>query len=123
MKLTRLLTNKLTSFWLLSLSAVAVIFLLTALISFAKLTSTFQQQKVTELEAMLVHHFDHNGTSSALDSWLPAILSAYKVNHLVLQDGSKTLYEYSSGEKSSGLVYYEKALNHHSGLSLSMKLP
>ncbi|MEC4725435.1 RNase E specificity factor CsrD [Shewanella sp. D64] len=123
MKLTRLLTNKLTSFWLFSLAAVAFIFLLTALISFAQLTSTFQQQKVTELEAMLVHHFDHDGTSVVLDSWLPPILSAYNVTHLVLKDGNKTLYEYSSGKASSGFVYYEKLLSPHKGLNLSMKLP
>lgn len=55
MKLTRLLTNKLTSFWLLSLAAVAFIFLLVALVSFTQLTYKFQQQKVTELESTLKH--------------------------------------------------------------------
>ena len=70
-----------------------------------------------------MHHFDHDGTSAVLDTWLPPILSAYKVTHLVLKDGEKTLYEYSSGKERSGFVYYEKSLNHHDGLSLSMKLP
>ncbi|NRD72468.1 RNase E specificity factor CsrD [Shewanella sp. VB17] len=120
MKLTRLLTNKLTSFWLLSLSAVALIFLLIALISFVQLTSKFQQEKVAEVEAMLVDHFDRDGTLDSLGSWLPAILSAYKVSHFVLKDESHILYQYDSNENYTSFVHYDKQL---SGFSLSMKLP
>ncbi|WP_394389678.1 RNase E specificity factor CsrD [Shewanella woodyi] len=123
MKLTRLLTNKLTSFWFLSLAAVALLFLLTAFISFVQLTSEFQQQKVTELESMLVHHFESDESPTPLDSWLPSVLSAYQVTSLVLRDGDNTLYEHHAKEDSAGFVYYESQLNHGSNLSLSMKLP
>lgn len=121
MKLTRLLMNKLASFWFLSLAAVAFIFLLIALISFIQLTSTFQQHKVTELEAVLAHHFEHDGRVATLNTWIPSVLSAYNVIDLVLKDKDNTLYEYHSGQESTGFVSYESLLG--DGLSLSMKLP
>ncbi|GIU19773.1 hypothetical protein TUM4644_08010 [Shewanella colwelliana] len=74
MKLTQILTKKLTGFWLLSLAAVAFIFLLTALVSFVQLTFKFQQQQVSELGRMLAkHQVEHQ--LQHLDIWLPQIFS------------------------------------------------
>lgn len=60
MKFTRMLTTKLTSFWLMSLAAIAFVFLLSAMMSFVQLTYKFQQQKVAELETMLVTNINTN---------------------------------------------------------------
>ncbi|MGZ0787756.1 hypothetical protein ACXM5X_33010, partial [Pseudomonas saponiphila] len=76
MKFTRMLTTKLTSFWLMSLAAIAFVFLLSAMMSFVQLNYKFQQQKVAELETMLVDQFQHQ-PDWELEAWLPPMLLAY----------------------------------------------
>ena len=93
MKLTKILTKKLTSFWLLSLAAVAFVFLLGAIMSFIQLTYTFQQQKVTELEIMLVEH-SKQLEQNQFSTWLPPLLSAYNAVDFSLSQGDKIVYEY-----------------------------
>lgn len=122
MKLTRLLTNKLTSFWLLSLAAVAFIFLLVALVSFTQLTYKFQQQKVTELESMLIHHYEHESNKS-LSTWLPSILTAYNTVSLTLSAEGKTLYQYGAGKSGAGMITYERLLIKPDKLTFVITLP
>lgn len=122
MKLTRLLTRKLTGFWLLSLAAVAFIFLLTALVSFAQLTYKFQQQKVSEIESMLVHHYEHDSDRD-LPSWLPSILTAYKASKFQLLENGQVVYEYQADDADKGHVTYESMLIEDRHLKLSMTLP
>jgi len=122
MKLTRLLTRKLTGFWLLSLAAVAFIFLLTALVSFAQLTYKFQQQKVSEIESMLVHHYEHDSDRD-LSSWLPSILAAYKASKFQLLENGQVVYEYQADAADKGHVTYESVLIKDRHLKLSMTLP
>ncbi|NRB22634.1 RNase E specificity factor CsrD [Shewanella sp.] len=122
MKLTRLLTNKLTSFWLLSLAAVAFIFLLVALVSFTQLTYKFQQQKVTELESMLIHHYEHEN-NKALSTWLPSILTAYNTVSLTLHAEGQILYQYGSDKLGAGMITYERQLLEAGNLNLVITLP
>ncbi|WP_076412179.1 RNase E specificity factor CsrD [Shewanella sp. UCD-KL12] len=122
MKLTRILTNKLTSFWLLSLAAVAFIFLLIAFVGFTQLTYKFQQQKVTELESMLVHHYELDDSQS-LATWLPSILTAYNTVSLKVSSKGGILYEYQADEPSTAGVAYERMLLKESGLMLEVTLP
>jgi len=122
MKLTQILTRKLTGFWLLSLAAVAFIFLVTALVSFAQLTYKFQQQKVSELESMLVHHYQSDGNRD-LSSWLPSILTAYKASKFQLLENGQPVYEYQTDDADKGHVTYESVLNKERQLKLSMTLP
>jgi len=80
MKFTRMLTTKLTSFWLMSLAAIAFVFLLSAMMSFVQLTYKFQQQKVSELESLLIEHY-HSQPDWELESWLPPIeRSAFRLS-------------------------------------------
>ncbi|MGI2170278.1 RNase E specificity factor CsrD [Shewanella sp. MF05960] len=123
MKLTKILTKKLTSFWLLSLAAVAFVFLLCAIMSFIQLTYTFQQQKVTELEIMLVEHSNRQDNSQ-LSTWLPPLLSAYNAVDFSLSQGDKLLYEYHHDNLSvakNSLTLYQNQLDN--GLRLSLTMP
>ena len=61
MKLTRMLTKKLTTFWLVSIASVAFVFIVTAAMSFIQQTSQFQQNKVAEFEKILVEHIEQHG--------------------------------------------------------------
>ncbi len=122
MKITRILTNKLTSFWLMSLAAVAFIFLLVALVSFTQLTYKFQQQKVTELESMLINHYEHDDIQS-LSTWLPSILTAYNTVSLKLSAEGKVLYEYQANAPTAGGIIYERLLHKDDRLTLVVSLP
>lgn len=122
MKLTRILTNKLTGFWLLSLAAVAFIFLLIAFLSFTQLTYKFQQQKVTELESMLVHHYQHD-SNQALSSWLPSILNAYNTINLKIISKDQVRYEYHSNAQATKGISYRRTLLKDDELVLLVTLP
>ncbi|GGP89004.1 RNase E specificity factor CsrD [Shewanella ulleungensis] len=123
MKITKILTKKITSFWLLSLAAVAFVFLLCAIMSFIQLTYTFQQQKVTELETMLVAHSKQQD-NSPLSTWLPPLLSAYNAVDFSLSQGDKLLYEYHHDNlriTKNSLTLYQNQLDN--GLRLSLTMP
>ncbi len=123
MQLTKILTKKLTSFWLLSLAAVAFVFLLCAVMSFIQLTYSFQQQKVAELETMLVAHHKLHGDSQ-LDTWLPPLLSAYNAVDFTLTHDKQVIYQLHQDNPilpESSLTLYQRQLEH--GLSLSLTLP
>lgn len=123
MKLTKILTKKLTSFWLLSLAAVAFVFLLGAIMSFIQLTYTFQQQKVTELEIMLVEH-SKQLEQNQFSTWLPPLLSAYNAVDFSLSQGDKIVYEYHHDNLNiakNSLTLYQNQLDN--GLQLSLTMP
>ena len=98
MKLTKILTKKLTSFWLLSLAAVAFVFLLCAVMGFTQLTYTFQQQKVAELETMLVADYQQHGNKQ-FSTWLPPLLTAYKAVDFSLSHNSQLIYQFQPADK------------------------
>ena len=124
MKLTKILTKKLTSFWLVSLAAVAFVFLLSALMSFVQLTYRFQQNKVAELESMIVTHYQQHGTDQ-LDTWLPAVLKAYHVVQFQLLLDQQALYSYQTDAHSSasGLTLYHHIIDPQSALTVKFELP
>ncbi|UJF21993.1 RNase E specificity factor CsrD [Shewanella sp. OMA3-2] len=125
MKLTQILTKKLTSFWLVSLAAVAFVFLLCALMSFIQLTYRFQQSKVTELESMIVAHYQQHGERQ-LDTWLPVVLKAYHAQRFHLNVADKVLFTYQTDVRSishSNLTLYQHVIDADSGLSMTLAVP
>ncbi|WP_350431981.1 RNase E specificity factor CsrD [Shewanella sp. H8] len=121
MKHTKILTKKMTSFWLLSLAAVAFVFLLCAVMGFTQLTYNFQQQKVAELETMLVEDYQQHG-SNQFSSWLPPLLTAYKAVDFSLSHKHQVVYQFHRDQidtTQSNLTVYQTQLNPG---QLSMKL-
>ncbi|WOT04804.1 RNase E specificity factor CsrD [Shewanella youngdeokensis] len=123
MILTRILTKKLTSFWLMSLVGVASICALTAMLSFVQLTYTFQQNKVHELEQMLQQQFSVAQTDHTwqLNDWLPPILQAFKAKSLVLKKDGQIVFQFGSLNHAAANVRYNSELEN--GLSMELVLP
>ncbi|WP_144212294.1 RNase E specificity factor CsrD [Shewanella donghaensis] len=122
MKLTKILTNKLVSFWLLSLTAVGFIFLLGSLVSFTQLTFKFQQQKVTQLESMLVEHYQSDSLWD-LHAWLPPMLIAYNANSFKLTRENQLLFEYHSPNPQGNPTLFKHSLGEKSDLIMELTLP
>ncbi len=122
MKLTRILTKKLTSFWLLSLTTVAFVFLLCAMMSFLQLTYKFQQQKVMELETMLTNQYQPS-SNWELESWLPPMLIAYNAASFKLWHYDKLLFEYKGNIGTENLVRYQSQLKNNPGIRMELELP
>ncbi|WP_153913841.1 RNase E specificity factor CsrD [Shewanella sp. TC10] len=122
MKITKILTKKLTSFWLLSLTAVGAIFLIGALVSFIQLTFRFQQQKVTQLESMLVEHYQSDSHWD-LHAWLPPILIAYNANSFKLTKGDEILFEYYSPAPQKNPTIYKHTIDSSADIGFELKLP
>lgn len=122
MKFTRMLTTKLTSFWLMSLAAIAFVFLLCAMMSFVQLTYKFQQQKVTELESMLVNHY-HAQSGWELDSWLPPLLLACNTVEFKLTLKTEVLFAYQGNVLTQNAMVYNHLLDPNSDLRMSLILP
>lgn len=122
MKLTRILTKKLTSFWLMSLAAVAFVFLLSAIMSFVQLTYKFQQQKVIELQTMLTSHY-HNNNAWALDAWLPPMLIAYNAVEFRLTQADEVLFEYQGNLDASQLSVYDIDVDSETQLHMYLTMP
>jgi RNase E specificity factor CsrD len=146
MKLTRILTKKLTSFWLMSLAGVAFVLLLCAFLSFIQLTYQFQQQKVTELQQLLDEHFRSQpvtaaplgeGTQSAmgkaaasgaepawaLDTWLPPLLIAYNAARFSLSLDGALLFEFEGNIGKQRLTHYDLMLGEATGMRMQLALP
>ncbi|GIU41059.1 RNase E specificity factor CsrD [Shewanella sairae] len=109
MKLTRMLTKKLTSFWLMSLVGVAFICFLTAMVSFVQLTYTFQQQKVTELES-LIEQQSSRPERWGYQEWLPPLLNSYRAHAFTLFKGEQLIFEYQPTQHQTGGVNYKSEL-------------
>ncbi|QYK01787.1 RNase E specificity factor CsrD [Shewanella psychrotolerans] len=122
MKITEILTKKLTAFWLLSLAAVAFIFLFIALVSFVQLTYKFQQHQMSEFELMLLQHQQQHQLKH-LDIWLPQILSAYKAQHFLLTRNGEVVYQYENSDDETSLVNYERVVSEPLALTFNISLP
>ncbi|WP_173496447.1 RNase E specificity factor CsrD [Shewanella sp. ISTPL2] len=121
MKFTRMLTTKLTSFWLMSLAAIAFVFLLSAMMSFVQLTYKFQQQKVAELETMLVDQFQHQ-PDWELEAWLPPMLLAYNAVNFRLTLKDEVLFAYEGNLSTQNAMVYDHVLEPTSGLHMQLTL-
>ncbi|MGI2184187.1 RNase E specificity factor CsrD [Shewanella oncorhynchi] len=121
MKFTRMLTTKLTSFWLMSLAAIAFVFLLSAMMSFVQLTYKFQQQKVAELETMLVDQFQHQ-PDWELEAWLPPMLLAYNAVNFRLTLKDEVLFAYEGNLSRQNAMVYDHVLEPTSGLRMQLTL-
>ncbi|MGI2206477.1 RNase E specificity factor CsrD [Shewanella oncorhynchi] len=121
MKFTRMLTTKLTSFWLMSLAAIAFVFLLSAMMSFVQLTYKFQQQKVAELETMLVDQFQHQ-PDWELEAWLPPMLLAYNAVNFRLTLKDEVLFAYEGNLSTQNAMVYDHMLEPTSGLRMQLTL-
>lgn len=122
MKFTRILTTKLTSFWLMSLAAIAFVFLLSAMMGFVQLTYKFQQQKVSELESMLVNHY-HTQPDWELESWLPPLLLAYNAVDFRLTLNDEVLFAYKGNVLAQNAMVYNHLLDPSAGLRMTLTLP
>lgn len=121
MKFTRMLTTKLTSFWLMSLAAIAFVFLLSAMMSFVQLTYKFQQQKVAELETMLVDQYQHQPDWD-LEAWLPPMLLAYNAVDFRLTLKDEVLFAYEGNLSTQNAMVYDHMLEPTSGLRMQLTL-
>lgn len=121
MKFTRMLTTKLTSFWLMSLAAVAFVFILSAVMSFVQLTYKFQQQKVVGLETMLVEHYQRQ-PDWELEAWLPPMLLAYNAVDFRLSLKDEVLFAYKGNLSTQNAVIYDHVLEPKSGLHMQLTL-
>ncbi|MCL1087494.1 RNase E specificity factor CsrD [Shewanella glacialipiscicola] len=122
MKFTRMLTTKLTSFWLMSLAAVAFVFILSAVMSFVQLTYKFQQQKVAGLETMLMEHYQRQ-PDWELEAWLPPMLLAYNAVDFRLSLKDEVLFAYKGNLSTQNAVIYDHVLEPKSGLHMKLTLP
>ncbi|MCL1142087.1 RNase E specificity factor CsrD [Shewanella gaetbuli] len=124
MKHIKIITYKLTSFWLVSLAAVAFIFLLCAVMSFVQLTSRFQQNKVAELESVIVTQYQYNG-SQQLTTWLPIVLKAYNTESFILQSDKSIVFEYyaPTEHKQQSVNHYQFNLDTVDNLRAELTLP
>ncbi|MGL5360966.1 MAG: RNase E specificity factor CsrD [Shewanella sp.] len=133
MKFTRMLTTKLTSFWLMSLAAIASVFLLSALMGLVQLSYQLQQQRVAELERIIEAQYPSQFQSQSqsqspyetlvpLASWLPAVLQAYQVVDFRLTHQTQTLYAYQGTPIGESTLTYERALDSR-GLQMRLTLP
>ena len=102
MKLTQILIQKLTRFWLVSLAAVAFIFLLTAYISFTHLSYKFQNQQVDEIESILVENYAQSGFEQ-ISPWLPSLLKAFNTESFQLYQQQQLIFDY---QDKLGLEHY-----------------
>lgn len=122
MKFTRMLTTKLTSFWLMSLVGIAFVFLLCAMMGFVQLTYKFQQQKVSELESMLVNHY-YTQPDWELESWLPPLLLAYNAVDFRLTLNDEVLFAYKGNVLAQNAMVYNDLLAPDAGLRMTLTLP
>ncbi len=122
MKATKILTKRLSTFWWLSLGAVASIFLLVALFSFVQLTDRFQQNQMDELQTMLVEHQQQHRLEK-LDLWLPEILSAYRAQGFQLTQQGRVVYQYEDKTQKAALIHFERVIDDHLKLAFHIKVP
>jgi RNase E specificity factor CsrD len=106
----------------MSLAAVAFVFLLCAMMSFIQLTYKFQQQKVSELESMLVEHYQRQ-PDWALEAWLPPILHAYNAVDFRLLLKEEVLFAYQGKVSVNNPIRYARVLEPQTGLSIQLTLP
>ncbi|MGL5046188.1 MAG: RNase E specificity factor CsrD [Shewanella sp.] len=121
MKFTRMLTTKLTRFWLMSLAALTFVFLLSAVLGFVQLTYKLQQQKVSELETMLVERYQHQ-PDWALEMWLPPMLLAYHAVDFRLTLKDEVLFVYGGKLSALNDTVYDHVLEPKSGLRMQLTL-
>lgn len=125
MKLTRILTKKLTSFWLMSLVGIAFICFLTAMVSFIQLTYVFQQHKVTELESLIEQQFSQGLSQqdqTEVELWLPPLLRAYQANTFSLSQNGESIFTYQSSPPNEYGVSYKSTLA-EGKLAMTLTLP
>jgi RNase E specificity factor CsrD len=140
MKLTKILTKKLTSFWFLSLAAVAFVFLLCASISFIQLTYKFQQQQVMDLTSLLEQHVTGIASSNSsslpsalaltggvdslasLSHWLPPLLKTYHTVEFQLLDGEQLKFSYGEDNSEQQSIRYKSSFGTDNQWHMKLKL-
>ncbi|RLV58154.1 RNase E specificity factor CsrD [Parashewanella curva] len=121
MKLTRVLTKKLALFWLLSLSAVAVVFISSSLLSFFHLANNLQSKQVDELQSMLMEH-RHQHTQWNLDDWLPPVLMSYNTVSFEVSKENKVLFRYQGNIQTRFFNEYQFSLDKNNSINVTLKL-
>ncbi|WP_133405655.1 RNase E specificity factor CsrD [Parashewanella tropica] len=121
MKLTRVLTKKLALFWLLSLLAVAVVFMSSSLISFFHLANHLQNKQVDELQSMLVEH-RHQYTQWNLNDWLPPVLMSYNTVSFEVRKENKVLFHYQGNIQTRFINEYQFSLDKNNTINATLKL-
>ncbi|MCL1078873.1 RNase E specificity factor CsrD [Parashewanella spongiae] len=121
MKLTRVLTKKLASFWFFSLASVAIVFVLAAFISFFHLANRIQEQQVAELKTMLIdHHKQYE--SWDLETWLPPVLMSYKTISFELKENHQQHFVYQGNLTTSFTREYDLLIDEDAQLTMYLKL-
>ncbi|MCF1431459.1 MAG: diguanylate cyclase, partial [Shewanella sp.] len=110
------------SFWLVSLEAVAFLFMLFSFSSYVHLTSRFQQQQVVELQSLLQveyqkQHYEH------INQWLPAILQTFDTQSFDLIENGNSLYSYRAEQLSDSPVLYWQQLSRNPNWQMRLELP
>ena len=122
MKLARIMTKKLLSFWLLSLSTLAFIITVSVMLSFFDITYNFQKSQVHELEARILEHH-RNDHRWDLKQWLPVILKTLKAEEFLLTERGQVVFKYQNGTKHSQSVSYDKTLIAEENVVMTLLLP
>ncbi|QSX33251.1 RNase E specificity factor CsrD [Shewanella avicenniae] len=97
MELTRLLTIRLSRFWLLSLSITFLVGLLMAIMAYSQLTYRFQQHHIDVIEQSLASHL-HQQELPQINLWLPDLIRSADALEARVWNGQELLYEYVSGQ-------------------------
>ncbi|KFZ37810.1 diguanylate phosphodiesterase [Shewanella mangrovi] len=100
MELTRLLTIRLSRFWLLSLTMTFLVGLLMAMAAYSQLTYRFQQHHIESITQSLASHL-HKDDLQQLSQWLPDLLNAADALEARVWNGQQLLYEYVSGQTTA----------------------
>lgn len=122
MKLTRILTKKLLSFWLFSLFGFGAIVILGASLSFFHLTYTFQANQVNALEQSILTYHDDDHFSDPKD-WLTPILKTLKADKFELRDNGKVVFQYQARTPQKGDVIYQKIIHDGDKVEIDIVLP
>ncbi|MCH1918115.1 RNase E specificity factor CsrD [Shewanella sp. A3A] len=99
MELTRLLTIRLSRFWLLSLMLTLAVGIVFAAMAYSQLTYRFQQHHIAAIEQAFSRHVLRQDMDDA-NLWLPDLLKATDTLQARVWNGQELVYEYTSAEQA-----------------------
>lgn len=94
MNLPRLLTTRLTRFWLWSVLALLLIGLVFIFAGYWRIASQQQQQQITILQQQLLQHYRDGQLTTLSDNWLPPLLALADVSEVRIWQGTQLLQQF-----------------------------
>lgn len=101
MNLTRMLTTRLTRFWLWSLLALLAIGLLFTFVGYWRIVSQQQQQQLNVIQQQLLQHY-RDGQLTQADNWLPPLLALTDITEVRIWQGTQLRQQFSRAHASDG---------------------